>query len=291
MKDALCIETIALVKAVASHDGRRLIEVEASNEAVDQEGDVILQKALLDSAADFIARGHIDIDHISEIGDRYGIPDVDSYKIGKPTEVIDLGGGRTAVRAELFKGKFRADEVWESMQGEKPKEWRASIYGFPKDNGVLNAAKASHSIAPDATRYIVTDIDWCSLALTENPVNDSITGHARLVTSKAFAKSKFPGTLKALTDPIPESDIAADLAEMFDPYRTWFVPRTRNELLAHWTNVISQGKAASLPKDSPLYGTVAGFRSYFILNVGMEDAQADIYAIALKHLVEKYASL
>lgn len=291
MKDALCINTIALVKALPAEDGRRLIEVEASNECVDQEGDVILQKALLGSAESFLSKGHIDIDHLSEIGDRYGIVNPDSYRIGKPTEVIDLGEGRTAVRAELSKDNPRADEVWESMHGEKPKEWRASIYGFPKANGVLNAAKARHSIAPDATRYIVTDIDWCSLALTENPVNDAITGHARLLTAKAFAKANIPAALKALTNPISESDMAAELANMFDPYRTWFAPRTRNELLAHWTNVISVGRAECLPLDSPLYGTVAGFRSYFILNVGMEDAQADIYALALRQLVEKYSAL
>lgn len=291
MKDALCIETTAFVKAIRSEDGRRLIEVEASNESVDQEGDVILQKALLDSSASFLRSGHIDIDHISEIGDRYGIKDTESYKIGKPTEVIDLGGGRTAVRAELSQDNPRATEVWKSMQGETPKIWRASIYGFPNDNGVLNAAKAKHAIAPDATRYIVTSIDWCSLALTENPVNDAITGHARLITAKAFAKAKLPEALKALTNPIPETDVADDLAAMFDPYRTWFIPRTRNELLAHWTNIISEGKAECLPKSSPLYGTVAGFRSYFILNVGMEDAQADIYALALANLVENYSSL
>ena len=85
LQDGYIVEIPCIVKAKASTDGKRLVSVEASSEAVDSEGDVILQKALLDSSKSFVATGHIDIDHLSELGDRLGIANPTSYIIGRPT--------------------------------------------------------------------------------------------------------------------------------------------------------------------------------------------------------------
>ena len=93
MTEACCIDLPMIVKARPDL-GERVIEVEASNQAVDSEGDVVLQAALLGSADAFLRKGHIDIDHISEIGSRYGIRNTGDFVIGKPREVKDLGGGQ-----------------------------------------------------------------------------------------------------------------------------------------------------------------------------------------------------
>src|ERR1700743_2718026 len=103
LDDAVIVDFPILIKAATTAEGRRMIEVEASSEECDSEGDVILQKALLGSAKSFVRTGHID--HISEMGERMGIPNPESYIIGHPTEVKDIGGGRTSVVAEIMRSK------------------------------------------------------------------------------------------------------------------------------------------------------------------------------------------
>jgi len=157
--------------------GKRMVAVEASCEAKDSEGDIILQKALLDSAASFIRSGDLDIDHLSKIGDRVGAKDpMPSYIVGEPTEVNDIGGGRTEVIGFLYPENPKSDWLWSKLQSE-PDRWRSSIYGFPTDMDEGTGG---------ASRYLVKAMDWTSLAFTRNPVNDAIKGHARIIKANAF---------------------------------------------------------------------------------------------------------
>ena len=67
--------TLPLMKSIAIdfdvvikssvQDGRRIIEFECSNSECDLEGDVILQKALMDSKDSFLRSGHLDLEHYS----------------------------------------------------------------------------------------------------------------------------------------------------------------------------------------------------------------------------------
>ncbi len=192
MTEGIMITLKATVKALSSHNGRRMVEVEASNQEVDSEGDIILQQALLRSAASFVAKGHIDIDHISEIGTRLGVRNPESYVIGNPIEVKDLGAGRTSVLAEIRRSvdgnsdpmRYKFDAFWESLISEPPVMWRASIYGFPDPTTMLDCRTDDCPLP--ASRYIVKDIDWRSLAMTRRPINDTLKGYARVVTAKAF---------------------------------------------------------------------------------------------------------
>jgi hypothetical protein len=205
-KNPVIIQFPALIKA-STEGERRLVKVEASSEAVDAEGDVILQKALMDSAPDFIKNGHLDLEHFSEIGARIGIVNPSSYIVGRPTEVVDLGNGRTGVTGEIMRSqdgsfspdRYKYDEFWQSMQSEPPVKWRASIYGFPKAGMTVDCSQ--ESCGGGATRYLVKGIDWRSLAFTRNPVNTDLKGYAKIVTAKAFieflkgASPLMPGTL------------------------------------------------------------------------------------------------
>ena len=196
--DGVCISIPTIVKS-SIIDGERIIEVQASSEDVDSEGDVILQKALLDSAQYFISTGHIDIDHISELGHRYGIKNPDSYIIGKPLEVIDKGKGHTYVKGKLFKNAnnefnpkiYSYDNVWASLNTDPPTKWSASIFGYPKSDAFVNC---SEDVCKDtnATRYLVSGLEWHSLALTKNPVNNKLTGFATITKANMFMKSRFP---------------------------------------------------------------------------------------------------
>lgn len=194
MFDAIILSFPTIIKAETGTEGQRIITVEASSEAVDSEGDVILQKALLDSAASFVKTGHIDIDHLSEIGYRLGITNPESFIIGRPIDVKDLGDGRTGVVAELMRSgdgkidvkKNRFDAVWESLQSDPPVKWRASIYGFPTKGGTKDCGK--DTCDSGATRYEVKSIDWRSLALTRNPVNTDLKGYAKIVKAGQYVE-------------------------------------------------------------------------------------------------------
>ena len=185
--NAVCIDFPAVIKSHIEK-GRRTIWVEASNQEPDSEGDVILQSALLGSAEYFLEQGHIDIDHISEIGARLSPPvrDPGAFIIGKPISVEDAGGGRTAVVWELGKGA-KAEEFWSSLLSGEGLPWRASIYGFPLDGGITECQSSYCTMG--ATRYLVKAIQWKSLAMTQHPVNDAIRGAAKVVSAKAFIKS------------------------------------------------------------------------------------------------------
>ncbi len=211
---AVVAQLRAVVKARAPEQGRRIIEVESSCEAVDLDGDVVLQQALLQSAGEFIARGHIDIDHLSEFGKRLGIPDPESYIIGRPLEVVDHGDGRTFVTAEISRGldgRSRADGVWDSLRQEPPVRWLASIYGFPTDIDDCAAAGGACA-ATGASRFVIKAIDWRSLALTRNPKNTALTGAARIVTAKAYLAELAKAGLPTVSLPNTMSDVWAQHA-------------------------------------------------------------------------------
>lgn len=170
-----------LVKSRISKSGQRLIDICASAQVVDLEGDVIMQSALLNSAAEFIRSGAIDLDHLAEIGERLGVKNPLSYIIGVPLAAYDGGDLQTNVTGLIHEGREKADDFWDSLTAGVP--WRASIYGYPHGNGLIKAADypGHHLVkATGASRYVVTGISWRSLAMTRNPICRSL-GIARVI--------------------------------------------------------------------------------------------------------------
>ena len=171
-----------------------MLAVEASNESVDAEGDVVLQKALMGSAKSFVANGHLDIDHFSEIGHRFGITNPEWYIVGWPRDVYDGGAGKTFVKGEIrqssdgsFDPKRPYDMLWEGLTSKPPVPWYASIYGYPYQEATEDFSKSGAG-EKGATRYLIKGINWTSLAFTRRPVNQSLTGNARIVSAKSLIK-------------------------------------------------------------------------------------------------------
>ena len=185
--------------------GERLVEVECSNQTEDSEGDIILQSALLKAGPKYIKHGHVDLDHYSEIGrnPRYaflGIKDPESFIIGYPTNVFDMGDGRTGLKVRIKKNEdgisdpdlYKWDMFWDSLQKDPPTRWFASVYGFPGNDTEEGT---------EAKRFLVKSFDWKSTAFTRTPVNETIIGTARviakaklhnIITAKSYAMSMLP---------------------------------------------------------------------------------------------------
>lgn len=271
MLDGIIITMPALVKASTSGD-KRIVEVEASNESMDSEGDVILQRALLDSSASFVKSGHLDIDHLSEIGERLGIDNPSGYIIGRPVEVKDLGKGRTGVVGEIRRskdGKVSAksnkyDEFWESLQSDPPVQWSASIYGFPISGQIDDCRTGTCDV--DATRFLVKGLDWRSLAFTRNPINTAIKGMARIVTAKSRIELiKSTGIVKASGGAYAGMPLS------------W--PRNMDELWGQYSR-----HNASCPHSEGT-NSVLGFTNHFLYCCGMMTSDAELFAHALMYAI------
>ena len=184
-----CPEFIALgamLKATPSTEaGRRILYFEASNEGLDQQGEVIASKALADSADYFKRYGNIDIDHFTLIGAKSGIPDYPLYEIGRP---LDVGqrDGRTFVKSEIYSGQgqaaARANMVWDGLTGlTPPQRWYPSVGG-----SVL--AKATE-VAPkgERGRTLITRVRWSNIGVSKTPVNQHVAECATMPIG-VFAK-------------------------------------------------------------------------------------------------------
>ena len=150
--------------------GNFIFEVEASNENLDLQGQVVLQRALLASKEHFLSNGVISYDHLHKRRDANGQAISDpSMVIGEPIEVR-AEGTKTIVKGKLYHTKDAAQELIKMLKAGSTRV-KASVGGiFPK-------------IVKDAKSGIekITSVLWNDLALTVSPVNSTV--------SPAFAKS------------------------------------------------------------------------------------------------------
>jgi hypothetical protein len=177
----------ALLKATPREEqGRRYVYLEASREGVDQQNEMVLQKALSDERENFLKFGNIDLDHmtIPSVAKRHGIDNPQAYEIGMPVEVT-FRDGATLVKAELYSGDTplagNANMVWDSMTKLSPaKRWYPSVGG-----AVL--AKSIKTIGGQRVA-VIDKVRWNNLAISQTPVNQHVHGIST-VPFGALAKS------------------------------------------------------------------------------------------------------
>jgi len=193
-----------LIKArPVGSDNRRLVEIQASVEKIDSEGDLIMQNALLGSKDKFLATGHLDIDHLSELGDMYNIPNPQDYIVGRPLDVWAGPDKETWVLGEINAqpdGSFnpdrnKADGLWKCLTENPEVIWRSSVFGY-MGGDTLDCRTDICPGSGDVSRFLVKSFDWCSLAFTRNPVNDEIK-HACRVVAKGFLSEETIALAKA----------------------------------------------------------------------------------------------
>lgn len=169
--DQLVITTM-LKAHVAEENGHRFVYVEASNEALDAQNEVVMCKALEESADYFKRYGNLDLDHYTQIGARSGVPDYELYEIGRPVDVR-IDGRKTFVKGQIYEGEgpvaAKANYFWQSLtQLRPPKRWYPSVGG-----SVLGK---SIEIDPQTKtkRAFVNRVRWTNLGFSLTPVNQAV---------------------------------------------------------------------------------------------------------------------
>lgn len=176
-----------IFKATPHTEGeKRFVYFEASNEGLDQQGEVIVAKALRESSDYFLRYGNLDLDHVTKIGPKLGIPDYQTYEIGQPREVRQ-DGNTTFAKGEIYQGEGqmaeKANMFWDSLTKlNPPARWYPSVGG-------QSLAKA---IEVDPTtknrKVVIKKLRWSNLGFSRTPVNQHV-GTCAAMPMGAFAKA------------------------------------------------------------------------------------------------------
>ncbi|GAB6276253.1 MAG: hypothetical protein SAMD01599839_07930 [Rectinema sp.] len=179
-QDRVYLELL-LSKAIATDEnGNWIVEAEASNENLDFDGQVVLQRALLDSKDYFLQNGVISYDHRHLRAD----PDdpnwsPEKYIIGEPIEVYNKGS-KTFVKAKLYKSNQIARELVAKLKDGSTRI-KTSV-GGKRPEVVSTWNNHIGRMVEQVARVL-----WDELAITFKPVNQSLTPVA--LSSSAFVKS------------------------------------------------------------------------------------------------------
>lgn len=163
----------AMLKATPVEDGgRRFIYIEASNEALDQQNEVVMQKALKDSSDWYLKYGNLDIDHLTQVGAKAGIPNYGSYEIGQPLEVA-FNEGKTFVKGEILKGTGpvarEANQFWSSLtERNPPAKWYPSVGGSVLEKAIEIDPKSK------LRKAFIRRVRWNNIGFSKTPVNQTV---------------------------------------------------------------------------------------------------------------------
>jgi hypothetical protein len=166
--------------------GERFVYIEASNEARDYQGEVVLAKALEESADYYARYGNLDLDHKTQIGGKMGLQNPYLYEIGRPVDV-KCRAGKTWVKGSIYKGDTpvaaHANDFWDSLTKiTPPKRWYPSVGGGVVDRG------PEFDPATRTTHTVVKKVRWTNVGFSATPVNPAVP-EVSTVPFGALAKS------------------------------------------------------------------------------------------------------
>lgn len=166
--------------------GKRYVYIEASDETRDLQGEIVLAKALAESADYYLRYGNLDLDHYTQIGAKAGIPNYEAYEIGRPVEVTARDGA-TFVKGQIYSGGGaageRANTFWSSLtEIDPPARWYPSVGGAIMEKGTTIDPKTMKKCA------VIKQVRWTNIGFSKTPVNPSV-GTVSTVPFGALAKS------------------------------------------------------------------------------------------------------
>lgn len=190
-----------MLKATPAQEGdSRFIYLEASREARDQQNEIVLVKALEESADHYLKFGNIDIDHKSMpvVAKSFGIDNPEHWEVGTPVDVR-INGTSTFVKAQLYSGDTplaeKANMVWDSMTKlNPPRRWYPSVGGKVLAKSTRLDPETGDKIG------VVSSVRWTNIAISQHPVNQHVGGIATIpfgVLAKSWGAGGFDMT-KAL---------------------------------------------------------------------------------------------
>ena len=185
-----------LLKAMPSEsEGRRFLYFEASNEDVDHQNEIVLQKALSASSDYYLRHGNIDLSHYTIMGAKSGMANFMEFEIGKPIDV-QVNGTKTFVKAELYTGESpmakNANMVWDSLTKQNPpSRWYPSVGGAVISKSVQIDPSTGQKVA------VVDNVRWNNIALDRCPVNKTVP-EVSAAPVGIFAKSLNGFVMKSL---------------------------------------------------------------------------------------------
>ena len=162
-----------MLKARPATEGEdRFVYFEASNEARDLQGEVVMCKALAESAPYYLQFGNVDVDHVTQIGAKAGIPNYSGFEIGRPAEV-KVESPQTFVKAQIYTGAGQmakmANEVWESLtELSPPARWYPSVGGAVLEKSQVRDPETG------AMHTVVRKVRWTNVGLSRTPVNHTV---------------------------------------------------------------------------------------------------------------------
>jgi hypothetical protein len=158
-----------LIKA-EEHGGKWILYLQASNEGLDQESEVILSKALQEAKDYYLSHGVLSWDHKHKLLHDPG------FIVGEPLDVQFSKSNETLVKGWLYQKNPIAKKLWANIESGAQK-LGASVGG-----GIL--AKSKNQIAK---------VVWDETAITHKPVNDGTLGHVQIMPFSEFAKALMAG--------------------------------------------------------------------------------------------------
>jgi hypothetical protein len=176
---------LRLSKSIETDDnGNYIIECEASNENLDYDGQIVLQRALLDSKDYFLKNGVISYDHRhlrADPEDPHWTPE--KYIIGEPIDVYKVGKG-TFVKAKLYKSNPLVQDIVKKLKDGSTR-LKTSV-GGRRPQVVSEWDQKLGRIVEKVTKVL-----WDELAITFKPVNQTLEPIA--LSGAAFVKSLTSG--------------------------------------------------------------------------------------------------
>ncbi len=158
-----------LIKA-STENGEWVVYLEASNENKDKQNESVAVEALKSQKDYFLRKGVLSWDHLHKIEKD------PSYVIGEPIDVR-FADSSTLIKGRLYKKNRYAQGVWENLDSQSTR-YGSSIGGY-----TLKKSKDG----------MVTRVIWDEVAITHNPVNDTVLGNVSVVPFQAFMKALTAG--------------------------------------------------------------------------------------------------
>ena len=153
-----------------------IIYIQASNEDLDSDEEVVMMKALEDEAENYLKKGVISWDH------QHKIEKNPKFIIGEPLDVKFTKANETLVKGRLYKKNEYAQGVMAMLASDSTR-LGASI------GGAIIAK--SNAMSPKVNRIVpvIQRIKWDETAVTYKPINNNTRGNCTYYPFTEFAKA------------------------------------------------------------------------------------------------------